>query len=74
MIRGLILKVSMDGSSAYDRYVKVEISAGKYVYLGIVGKLTEYYIRGGTQIWVADDVRDAMNWSTAETAAQDLPQ
>ena len=58
----------------YDRYVEVEIPADQYVYLGIVGKQTENYIGGGTQIWVADDVRDAMNWSAAEAAAQDLPQ
>ena len=67
---GLFLKNS-DGSSAYDRYVEVEIPEGIHIYLGTVADQGEQFKGGGTQLWLDDLSRDAINWNVTH---QELPQ
>ena len=62
---------NLDGSSAYDRYVEVEIPAGVHVYLGIAADQGGKFKGGGTQFWVDNVTRDAINW---DVPYQELPQ
>lgn len=67
---GFILK-NDDGSSAYDRFVEIEIPSDVYVYMGIVADQGGKFKGGGTQFWVDDLTRDAINWNVSH---QLLPQ
>lgn len=59
---GFFLK-NPDGSSAYDRYVEVEIPEGVYVYMGYAADQGGNFKGGGTQFWIDDAVRDGINWN-----------
>jgi hypothetical protein len=59
---GFFLKNS-DGSSAYNRYVEVEIPSGVYVYMGHAADQGGSFKGGGTQFWIDDAVRDELNWN-----------
>ncbi|MFD2255903.1 hypothetical protein ACFSSA_04365 [Luteolibacter algae] len=67
---GLFLKKT-DGSSAYDRFVEIEIPEGSYVYLGYAADQGGRFKGGGTQIWIDDEVRDSIDWGVVE---KNLPQ
>lgn len=58
---GFFLKKD-DGTSAYDRFVEVEIPAGSYVYLGFAANQGGKFKGGGTQLWVDDKIRDKIDW------------
>jgi hypothetical protein len=59
---GFFLK-NADGSSAYDRYVEVEIPEGVYVYMGYAADQGGTFKGGGTQLWIDDTVRDGIEWN-----------
>jgi hypothetical protein len=59
---GFFLK-NADGSSAYDRYVEVEIPEGVYVYMGYAADQGGIFKGGGTQMWIDDTVRDSIDWN-----------
>jgi hypothetical protein len=53
-----------DGTSAYDRFVEVEIPEGVYVYLGYAADQGGKFKGGGTQLWVDDIVRnEQIDWN-----------
>ena len=58
-----VLLQNTNGSSAYDRYVEVEIPAEVYVHMGIVADQGNQFKGGGTQLWIDDVTRNAIDWN-----------